>query len=378
MHLLANSSNIFDLQAYDVFWWSKMNIKRERPKVLIKSILLILLLLFYVYYAVIYAKLAQHTALRPVISLLQIHFRRTLPTLHEIILEEDLRQVQQEEWRKPPARRHCTSGIFYPLLRVFTQNAVFTINSECFQQNTIAEVQEQMVPETAPLIFIDQRFYFPFGEKQKCRFLCRITTELEHAQNASAAVFTRSPTAAMAMILKRAIWAFHSMESPLRMHEVHPDYKDQFSIFLTSNPNSTIPAVYGAFEAFNQPECLIGDDIRRRMELEDGRKWLPSNFKQKNRLIAWVVSNMNAENHRKLIVARLRRWVPIDIYGSHRLPCPDGDCHAKLGQMYKFYLAFENSNCRGYLTEKLFRDALGLHPFSVGFVDLCTRSLAEK
>ncbi|VDM06508.1 unnamed protein product [Schistocephalus solidus] len=114
-----------------------MNIKRERPKVLIKSILLILLLLFYVYYAVIYAKLAQHTALRPVISLLQIHFRRTLPTLHKIILEEDLRQVQQEEWRKPPARRHCTSGIFYPLLRVFTQNAVFTINSECFQQNTV-------------------------------------------------------------------------------------------------------------------------------------------------------------------------------------------------------------------------------------------------
>ncbi|VDN09638.1 unnamed protein product [Dibothriocephalus latus] len=85
----------------------------------------------------------------------------------------------------------------------------------------------------------------------------------------------------------------------------------KFSIFLTSNPNSTIPSVYGAFEAFKQPECQIGDDIRRQMMLQDNRKWLPSNFKQKRKLIAWVVSNMNAENRRKLIAARLRRWVPM-------------------------------------------------------------------
>ncbi|BHF72777.1 Alpha-(1,3)-fucosyltransferase 7 [Sparganum proliferum] len=334
-----------------------MNIGGGRQKVLSTG-LHAAVLLFYAYYAVLFAKLVQHAAPSPVNSLLQERFRRTVPALDQILLEEDLRQAQEEEWRKPPDRRHCPSGIFYPLMRVFTQTALFT-REQAQQDPKTAEVQKPVVPKTAPLIFIDQRFYFPLDAKEECRFVCRSTTNLRRAHNASAAVFTRNPTSAMAKILKRAIWAFHSMESPLRMHEVHPDYKSRFSIFLTSNPNSTIPSVYGAFEAFKQPECLIGADVRRRMELQDNRRWLPSNFKQKSRLVAWVVSNMNAENHRKLIAARLRRWIPIDIYGANRLHCPGEDCHAKLGQMYKFYLAFENSNCRGYLTEKIFRDALG-------------------
>ncbi|VDK86730.1 unnamed protein product [Dibothriocephalus latus] len=394
-------------------------------------ILAFLLLIFYVFFNSTYANLVQYAVLSPIVEVLPVNFHRSLPALHEIILEDDFRQAQQEEWRKPPAERHCPSGTFYPLLRAFNQNAAFTLSGKRantfysmilrFRLNTVlpsqtANVEGPAAAETAPLIFIDRRFYFPFESQENCRHPCRITTDLQQAHNASAAVFTRTPTAAMARILKGAVWAFHSMESPLRMHEVHPDYKNNvsslfhsclafiiidiiiiFFFFLTiiinnimiaatptliititlylfcpptllHNPNSTIPSVYGAFEAFNQPECLIGDDIRRQMMLRDNRKWLPPNFKQKRKLIAWLVSNMNAENRRKEVAARLRRWVPVDIYGLHRLPCPGGNCHEKLGQIYKFYLAFENSNCRGYLTEKLFTDALraGMVPIVMG------------
>lgn len=34
-------------------------------------------------------------------------------------------------------------------------------------------------------------------------------------------------------------------------------------------------------------------------------------------------------------------------------------CHKMVNENYKFYLAFENSNCQQYLTEKFFRNALG-------------------
>ncbi|EUB59169.1 Glycoprotein 3-alpha-L-fucosyltransferase A [Echinococcus granulosus] len=48
----------------------------------------------------------------------------------------------------------------------------------------------------------------------------------------------------------------------------------------------------------------------------------------------------------------------VDIYGYRRLNCSKSSCLEHLGRRYKFYLAIENSNCRAYLTEKLFRTAL--------------------
>ena len=58
----------------------------------------------------------------------------------------------------------------------------------------------------------------------------------------------------------------------------------------------------------------------------------------------------------------LALYIKVDIYGE----CGDKSCDRTkpescfkmLKNKYKFYLAFENSNCQYYITEKLFINAL--------------------
>ena len=57
----------------------------------------------------------------------------------------------------------------------------------------------------------------------------------------------------------------------------------------------------------------------------------------------------------------MQKYMSVDLFGKCGRPCPskfkdgrDGDCKMILGTEYKFYLSFENSLCKDYITEKLF------------------------
>ncbi|ODM90526.1 Alpha-(1,3)-fucosyltransferase C [Orchesella cincta] len=58
----------------------------------------------------------------------------------------------------------------------------------------------------------------------------------------------------------------------------------------------------------------------------------------------------------KQIFRKRQHGIRIDIYGKCGLyTCEkDGNCFAKLGEHYKFYLALENSLCVDYVTEKMY------------------------
>ncbi|XP_077289839.1 alpha-(1,3)-fucosyltransferase C-like [Arctopsyche grandis] len=99
----------------------------------------------------------------------------------------------------------------------------------------------------------------------------------------------------------------------------------------------------------------------------DNPKWMTPDFsklikyievsKLKKKAVAWFVSNCRSNNGRESYVEELQKYIQVDIYGScGPFRCPRNDehhCFDMLRTDYYFYLAFENSNCQDYVTEKV-------------------------
>lgn len=78
-------------------------------------------------------------------------------------------------------------------------------------------------------------------------------------------------------------------------------------------------------------------------------------IKKKTKLVAWFVSHCTTPIRREEYVRQLSRYVTIDIFGAcNNRKCPT-NCDEMLRTHYKFYLAFENSWCHDYVTEKFYR-----------------------
>ena len=68
-------------------------------------------------------------------------------------------------------------------------------------------------------------------------------------------------------------------------------------------------------------------------------------------------------NGRLNYAKELGKYINVDIFGAcgtNRCPRTSAArCFSLLDKEYKFYLAFENSNCQDYITEKFFVNGLG-------------------
>ena len=72
------------------------------------------------------------------------------------------------------------------------------------------------------------------------------------------------------------------------------------------------------------------------------------------RLVA-IVSNCGGSSNRLTYIKELKRYTSVDVYGRCGKECPKSvDCRQYAYDEYKFYLAFENSLCEEYVTEKFF------------------------
>ena len=81
---------------------------------------------------------------------------------------------------------------------------------------------------------------------------------------------------------------------------------------------------------------------------------------------AWFVSHCATQARREKFVKEMQKHMEIQVFGKcanhyhnkdHRKLCSranEDDCYKMLEQNFKFYLSFENSICKDYITEKFF------------------------
>uniref|UniRef100_A0A0N4ZAZ2 Fucosyltransferase n=1 Tax=Parastrongyloides trichosuri TaxID=131310 RepID=A0A0N4ZAZ2_PARTI len=74
----------------------------------------------------------------------------------------------------------------------------------------------------------------------------------------------------------------------------------------------------------------------------------------KKKTISWMVSHCQTPSNREGFVQVLQKYINVDIYGA----CGNKECRREnncndVDKEYYFYLAFENSICKDYITEKL-------------------------
>ncbi|XP_063696915.1 glycoprotein 3-alpha-L-fucosyltransferase A-like [Culicoides brevitarsis] len=173
-------------------------------------------------------------------------------------------------------------------------------------------------------------------------FTCNITDNIE---NADLVVFFRSNATARSH--PDQLQMFFTMESPLHFNRFP---RNSFDLTSTYKRDSDIVADYSTW--------LYYDDRIKKLPQT-------TNYAEgKTKKVAWFVSNCNAHNDRLKFALELQKYIQVDIYGpcgGSKLSCPRSkqqECLQMLRKDYKFYLSFENSNCRDYITEKAFSTAL--------------------
>ncbi|KAK4006460.1 hypothetical protein OUZ56_011613 [Daphnia magna] len=80
-------------------------------------------------------------------------------------------------------------------------------------------------------------------------------------------------------------------------------------------------------------------------------------IKQKSKMVTWFVGHCATKIRREEYVRQLSQYVSVDVFGHCTKSCPY-QCDEMLRKEYKFYLAFENSWCPDYVTEKFIRPYL--------------------
>ena len=144
------------------------------------------------------------------------------------------------------------------------------------------------------------------------------------------------------------VFVFVSYEPPSYIHsDVYKslEWDGVFNWTMTYRLDSDIPYRYGQF-------------VQRADEKRKGKNYTKI-FKEKHKMAAWIVSHCNSSSKREAYVEKLKKYIDVDTFGdcfggkecSRTNQC---ECFDHIEKTYKFYLAFENSFCHDYITEKAY------------------------
>lgn len=249
----------------------------------------------------------------------------------------------------------------FSLIIIFVVFSTFLVYNYSikFQQFGVQNLNHSLIQNQ---ILIYTKYYFaPWndiftGEPIFTNNRCLYTTDHSALMTSSAVIFHLRDVRKISDLPKIKVqnqkWIIYNIESPMGNRrwdelELFKNIAPHFDLTMTYRSDSDIAIPYGR---------MVRNSNNSKINIE-------INFQQKSKEIAWFVSNCESFSKREVIVEKIRKLIPIDIYGKcGTLSCPLGGyhlfknerCYEMLMKNYKFYLAFENSVCTDYVTEKLF------------------------
>lgn len=221
-----------------------------------------------------------------------------------------------------------------------------------YNDTTLADAD--YINETKIILFWTPFFYQPqsLDWLKYCPDLnCYLTNDRSYLSQSSAVIFHMRDFSWFDIPDKRKRqqrYVFQLYESPLYTWKNLYKMPGFFNWTMTYRLDSDVPSFYTRWLAMRN---------------------LPANFRNLNkteiigknkRLLIWMVSNCAVQSKREKYVEILQKYLDIDIYGPckfSKYTCSKNDqerCTRMIGEKYKFYLAFENSVCKDYITEKFY------------------------
>ena len=205
---------------------------------------------------------------------------------------------------------------------------------------------------------------------KECPLPCSFTGDLEKASEVDAIVFylrhLKNRKSLGKFVQKRnpkQPWVMLTFEAPLLANSVHRTNYNEFNgIFNRTMMHRTDADVFTphGFIISNEDAHLVPSS------------WVsvPRSFKKQNSTLLAVtfISNCNAASGRLQYIRQMQNFSKkVHVYGKcgqkkcgsthyvqHAYNTTTDHCFVEAGQKYLFYLAFENSICKDYVTEKLY------------------------
>ncbi|KAL7071029.1 hypothetical protein ACQ4LE_009758 [Meloidogyne hapla] len=187
----------------------------------------------------------------------------------------------------------------------------------------------------------------PYSQTSECHHKCIYSDNKTNYLNASAIVFhgNSQSNGYPSERNSNQIYALYNLESPYNfVPDIYPT-KDFFNLTISylAEDKNNLHAPYGALHRIDKN--LKTDDIWTEEEIL-------KKVKNKTKLAIAIISNCDAISSRDLYIKELSKYINLTLYGKCYQKSCDKNCYENELDSHFFYLAFENSVCRHYLTEK--------------------------
>ncbi|KAH6924967.1 hypothetical protein HPB50_027038 [Hyalomma asiaticum] len=190
---------------------------------------------------------------------------------------------------------------------------------------------------------------FGHNATRRCQFSCTFTQDRSDLDRSDVVVLQSFFKSFWQSLPRRRrpgqAWLLYAMEPPHRLPP-NPSRLDELGINWTLSYRFDADVVHRhSFRTVRKPRSVES---------------IPAP-EPKARPVAWIVSNCDSFSRRESYVQELQKFVPVDVFGRcGRRRCRERHfgCYREIAANYSFYLAFENSICKDYSTEKLFQPLL--------------------